>query len=392
MPVAASVLWRPAAELARPETDPYPIFIGQSVIAAIEDHLGSAREQGLLGFLVGRALQCPHTGLPFLVVDNGVRMPQVIVGDACASVVAHALVAVRRLLRPSGRELVGWYHSHPRGAPTLAAGDRAVHTRYFQRPWDVALVLAMGDKTEAGFFRPPSDATAPVPYLPFYELLDERGDPSGRRRSTMSWSNYQSPDPVEGPATHIGLVPRPADLTARRPTPPRGTRHSPTLAYIPPDAFDTDDDDDDDPATGRAPPRQRRRWLRVLGVSLLVGPAAFGVWFVLSSALAIIPPDDPAPARAPAPAAIPTAVSPEPVGQAIAAYRGRATLFANRQMTCDDLGRGLADVDAKWVQYSVARWRGAVAADTTQQRTDQGLANDVTAVEHDFERTGCRRP
>src|SRR2546426_5486761 len=64
LPTAQSVLWRPAIqELAPAEGDASPIFIAQRTLAAVEDHLVAAPHRSLLGYLVGRVLQAPDTGM-----------------------------------------------------------------------------------------------------------------------------------------------------------------------------------------------------------------------------------------------------------------------------------------------------------------------------------------
>src|SRR5881409_3622316 len=100
-PIAQSVLWRPTVqELARPDSDATLIFVSQHALAAVEDHLLSAPHQALLGYLVGRVLESPGSGLPYLVVHGAVRVPQMIVGGASERVVAQSLGAVQRMLPP----------------------------------------------------------------------------------------------------------------------------------------------------------------------------------------------------------------------------------------------------------------------------------------------------
>src|SRR5947209_13950699 len=251
IPTARSVLWLPGAELARPETDPYPIFVAQHVLAAVQDHLGSAPGQGLLGFLVGRLLQCPETRVRYLVIDDGVRVPQMIVGDASEAVVAQSLVAVRRMLPPGAGELVGWYHSHPDGEPTLSAADRDAHVRYFQRAWHMALVLVIGaEETRGGFFRPTGDPASVVPYLPFYEMLDPREYRGGWKRFRVCWSNYWSPDPEVWPASSVA-PPSPGGA-APIPLPAwPATRGGGAGRVILPTALDVVDTAGDEPAARR---------------------------------------------------------------------------------------------------------------------------------------------
>src|SRR5256886_5953593 len=164
-PDAQSVLWRPTVqELARPDSDATLIFVSQHALAAVEDHLLSAPHQALLGYLVGRVLESPESGLPYLVVHGAVRVPQMIVAGASEHVVAQSLAAVQRMLPPEDGVVVGWYRSDPTGALKISASDHAAHTRHFTRPWQIALLLASGPAgARGGFFRP---AGGPGPARP----------------------------------------------------------------------------------------------------------------------------------------------------------------------------------------------------------------------------------
>ena len=90
--------------------------------------------------------------------------------------------------------------------------------------------------------------------------------------------------------------------------------------------------------------------------------------------------------------------APEPtaaaaVRRAIAEYRSRESLLAKHRMTCDDLARGLADVDDQWLHYTLAAPGGGSGSEDTTLATPEGrLAADVETVEADFERSGCPRP
>jgi hypothetical protein len=89
---------------------------------------------------------------------------------------------------------------------------------------------------------------------------------------------------------------------------------------------------------------------------------------------------------------LPESAALQAVRRAIDAYRSRESLVAHGQMTCDDLARGLADVDDQWLRYTLALPAGAAPEDTTLATPEGRLAADVEAVEADFERSGCPRP
>jgi hypothetical protein len=64
-----------------------------------------------------------------------------------------------------------------------------------------------------------------------------------------------------------------------------------------------------------------------------------------------------------------------------AAFDVRAGLFAGHKMSCDDLARGLVQVEDRWTAYLDA---AQVAA--------RHLRDEVDAIEGRFGRTGCPRP
>ncbi len=380
-PTAQSVLWRPTVqELARPDSDATLIFVAQRALAAVEDHLLSAPDQALLGYLVGRVLESPESGLPYLVVHGAVRVPQMIVSGASEQVVAQSLAAVQRMLPPEDGVVVGWYRSNPTGALKISASDHAAHTRHFPRSWQIALLLTSGPAgTRGGFFRPAGDAGAPVPYLPFYELLDPESYRDGAKEPRVSWSTYWSPDTAVWRA-------RAEQPRAPRITPserPSGARRATPLLM--------EEYEDDYPR--RRPPRGGGPgpwgwWIVAAGA--IVGAVALGVRLGLRPDTPAGPPVDTG-SPAPASATAPDVVAATAVRRAVDAYQLRETLFANHQMTCPDLATGLAAVDAAWLAYTLTS-PAAAPGDTGVAPPAQGLAANVQQVEDDFERSGCPRP
>src|SRR2546426_8052913 len=143
-PTAQSVLWRPAIqELAPSEGDTSLIFIAQRTLAAVEDHLVAAPHRALLGYLVGRVLETPDTGMSYVVAHGAVRVPQMIVDGATEPLVAESLAAAQPTLPSEDGVVVGWYRSDPTGQHMISADDHLAHVRHFQRPWQFALVVTI---------------------------------------------------------------------------------------------------------------------------------------------------------------------------------------------------------------------------------------------------------
>jgi len=317
------------------------------------------------------------------VAHGAVRVPPMIVDGATEQLVGDTLAAAQRLLPPEHGVVVGWYRSDPTGQQMISPDDHRAHVRHFQRPWQFALVVSIRPAgTRGGFFRPTGDPGSRVVYLPFYELLDAGAYQDGWKRPRVSWSNYWSPDPAVWRVQAEAPPPR-----APRVTPlerPSGARR--LVPIIPPDT-----DEDFDVAWVRATGGARGTWRWWL----LAGAAVLGA-IVLGIRLGLRPADSsPTPAEAtpePGPVAAPEPTAADAVRRAIAEYRSRESLVAKHQMTCDDLARGLADVDDQWLHYTLAAPAASGSEDTTLATPEGRLAADVEAVEADFERSGCPRP
>src|SRR5207247_9089316 len=73
IPVARSILWSPAGEDGggqRPGHLPFPVFLAQSALTAINKHVAAPARPGtgVLGFLFGALCECPETIVSYLVI------------------------------------------------------------------------------------------------------------------------------------------------------------------------------------------------------------------------------------------------------------------------------------------------------------------------------------
>src|SRR2546427_11903296 len=156
-PPAQSILWSPPATPGtggggrgggRPGNIPFPVFLAQSALAAVREHLATAPPsgQGILGFLVGDLCECPDSNVSYLVIDAPLRLSQPIYGDRTTDVVTRIWDRTVAQAEEQKGHLIGWYHTHAPLPVSLSAHDIETHEHYFAEPWQVALVLG----SEAG--------------------------------------------------------------------------------------------------------------------------------------------------------------------------------------------------------------------------------------------------
>lgn len=173
---------------------------------------------------------------------------------------------------------------------------------------------------------------------------------------------------------------------------------------------------------GTPPPSRRRRrsrrglWLTLLALILIGGGgAAAGYWyFVMRQPGAPLPfglkslpfglgPRQAATPAAPTPAQQAGPVRPDTtfarfdrlsdtLSSAVRNYHDRAALFANKQIDCAGLARGLIAIENLWINYNAERSARMSSFDARRAARDQGLYAGVDSVEGHFERSRCPRP
>ena len=253
IPLAQSILWSPTPTPgtggggrggARPGNIPFPVFVAQSALAAVREHLATTPPpgQGILGFLVGDLCECPDTNVSYLVIDAALRLSQPIYGDRTTDVVTRIWDRIVAQAEEQKGHLIGWYHTHAPLPVSMSAHDIETHEHYFAEPWQVALVLGSdaGGQPIAGFFRAGADEAWATTVLPFYELLSEESfRPGGKKRSLVAWKNYRAYNPVaERPfrtqPKQAEPEPEPPEAQAPEPEPPEAQAPEPEAPEPPP--------------------------------------------------------------------------------------------------------------------------------------------------------------
>jgi proteasome lid subunit RPN8/RPN11 len=174
------------------ETDDHPptvsVFITQKAYVRICVHAGSDLENEVGGWLVGKKRTDSNTGEDFIVVEAVLPAVHTRYGSAYLTFTQDSQVAMYEMMeeRYPGKELVGWYHTHPKMGVFLSKHDHWLHENFFKQPWQVALVVEPHSNV-AGFFSWDSDGQLDTRYYyGFHEINN------GQNRSVVHWRNMSS--------------------------------------------------------------------------------------------------------------------------------------------------------------------------------------------------------
>lgn len=195
-PIARAHCWQSQHENGTPRTG-VSVFMTQRAYVRCCVHAGSDLNNEVGGGLVGKQRIDTVTGQPFIVIEAALPARHVRHGSSYLTFTQDSLVALHDDLeeRYPNKELLGWYHTHPRMGIFLSGYDVFLHEHFFPNPWQVALVIEPHTSLGGFFVREPEGVLDPRRYVGFYELA-----PQGRV-SVVRWNNLHlaaAPEPAEG--------------------------------------------------------------------------------------------------------------------------------------------------------------------------------------------------
>ena len=184
MPSGHAWRWRSMFE----ENDLNPlvsVFVTQRAFVRFCAHAGSDLQNEVGGWLVGKWRADKATGAHFVIVEATLPAPYTRHGSAFLTFTQDTQIALYEELkeRYPGKELVGWYHTHPRMGVFLSEYDTWLHRNFFPELYQVALVIEPFSATGGFFLRQPDGSLDPRHYYGFYELYYRN------RRSVVHWQN-----------------------------------------------------------------------------------------------------------------------------------------------------------------------------------------------------------
>lgn len=169
------------------------VFITQRAYVRICAHAGSDLNNEVGGWLVGKWCVDRNTDDPFIVVEASLPAPHTRHGSAYLTFTQDSQVALYENFkeRYSDKDLIGWYHTHPRMGIFLSEYDSWLHNNFFPYPYQVALVIEPHSASGGFFIRQSDGLLDPREYFGFYEIKPEN------RSSVVYWRNLVDPSLLE---------------------------------------------------------------------------------------------------------------------------------------------------------------------------------------------------
>jgi proteasome lid subunit RPN8/RPN11 len=180
------------------ERPPLSVFITQTAFSRADAHAASRLSAEVGGILVGRWCMDVQTDKPFIVIVGALPARFTRQGSVYLTFTQDSLVDLHAKIEEQypGKEIVGWYHTHPHMGVFLSQYDTWLHEHFFPEPWQVALVIEPVGMSGGFFIRQSSGELTPNHYFGFYEL-DGLLDGSTVHWNNLRTSTEQSPESNE---------------------------------------------------------------------------------------------------------------------------------------------------------------------------------------------------
>lgn len=182
---------------------PFMILIDQEVLKRVNEHVTLDVKNEVGGFLLGKRYLCPVSRRPYIRIDNYSEAQFTSADDVSLHIDKLTWMQLHDELdgKYSGKELMGWYHSHPGHSVFLSSKDVIVHELSFTDDWMVALVVDPQFMT-GGFFCRIRGTIDPEALVDFYEFKGLNSSDT-----FMPWKNHECLDGINNEPTSPLLAP-----------------------------------------------------------------------------------------------------------------------------------------------------------------------------------------
>jgi proteasome lid subunit RPN8/RPN11 len=166
------------------------IFLTQRAYRDCTSHAASDLNHEVGGVLIGQVCREEQDGRLYIVVEDTIQAQHTQFSPTRLTFTQDSLVQLNNELedRFPGKQMVGWYHTHPRMDVFMSSYDLWLHTNFFGQPWQVALVMEPCSARGGFFCLQEEGQLDPHRYIGFYELADVSYE------TVVEWTNLE---PVE---------------------------------------------------------------------------------------------------------------------------------------------------------------------------------------------------
>jgi len=126
-----------------PSETPFPVFIHHRANRFVTKHAVQNQNREIGGLLLGRVYRDPLDNITYPIITDAIpaRFATEARGHLTFTRQTWLDLMRQREERHPGKEVVGWYHTHPGLDIFLSEWDLMIHRHFFRHTWQVALVV-----------------------------------------------------------------------------------------------------------------------------------------------------------------------------------------------------------------------------------------------------------
>jgi proteasome lid subunit RPN8/RPN11 len=198
IPIPYARRWRSDVELESPGQPGVSVFLTPKAYVRANVHAQSDMNNEIGGWLIGSWKADCETGEEYIIIERCLPAVGARRGAAYITFTQDTQVAMFEIMEEKfpDKQLVGWYHSHPKMSVFLSSYDLFLHQSFFPHPYQVALVIEPHSQTAGFFIRDQQGALDNKYHYGFYELGATQ-DQSIVRWTNMTEDHLELPEVME---------------------------------------------------------------------------------------------------------------------------------------------------------------------------------------------------
>lgn len=187
-PYHRSLRWLSEFEIENSFTAAVDVFITQKAYVRVCAQAGSDLDNEVGGWLVGKHRTDIATNQEYVVIEKILPAHKTNYSSTHFTFTQDSMVELHQVLDNDypTKELLGWYHTHPKMGVFLSGWDEWLHRNFFPEIWRIALVIEPHSSTGGFFINQPGGSLDTHRFFGFYELTN------GQHRSVVHWNNLKT--------------------------------------------------------------------------------------------------------------------------------------------------------------------------------------------------------